>query len=207
MRFVYAHGFASSPRSSKAEAFRKALDARGVAVEIPALDGGDFGHLTIAGQLAILERTIQAAPVCLVGSSMGGFVSALYAAEHPEVEKLVLLAPAFGFAERWKDRIGPSHQADLEVFHYGEQRMRRVHHGLIEDGLRYPAEPDFKQPALLFHGVNDETVPVEYSRQFARTHANARLVELDSDHELLNVLDGVVADAISFLLESRYTGV
>lgn len=207
MRFIYVHGFASSPESRKAQAFHDALAARGATIEIPAMDGGDFEHLTISGQLAILESTIRSEPVCLVGSSMGGFVSALYAAAHPEVERLVLLAPAFGFAERWRDKVGPDPPRDFEVWHYGEKRMRRVHYGLIEDGLRYPGEPDFRQPALMFHGVRDETVPVEYSRDFAAHHAKAKLVELDSDHELLDVLGRIVDDAVPFLLASRYTGV
>lgn len=206
MRFVYVHGFASSPQSRKARAFHDALAARGVTIEIPAMDGGDFEHLTISGQLAILEGTIRAEPVCLVGSSMGGFVSALYAAAHPEVERLVLLAPAFGFAERWRDKAGPDPPGDIEVWHYGEGRMRRVHYGLIEDALRYSGEPDFRQPALMFHGVRDETVPVAYSRGFAAQHANARLVELDSDHELLDVLARIVDEAAPFLVRTLRRG-
>jgi hypothetical protein len=206
VRFVYVHGFASSPLSRKAEAFQKGLEARGVAVEIPTMDGGDFEHLTISGQLGILESAIRAEPVCLAGSSMGGFVASLYAAKHPEVEKVVLLAPAFGFAERWHRKLGPEQPPDIEVFHYGEKRMRRVHYELIEEGLCYPGEPDFQQPALIFHGVHDETVPVQYSREFAAHHANAKLIELESDHELLDVLDRIVAEAVPFLLDNGYTG-
>src|SRR5271166_4623037 len=99
--FVYIHGFASGPASRKAEGFREALDARRIAVEIPVMDQRDFEHLTISGQLGVLEDTIQKRPVFLIGSSMGGYLASLYAAAHPEVVRLVLLAPAFGFAERW----------------------------------------------------------------------------------------------------------
>ncbi|HWF11857.1 MAG TPA: YqiA/YcfP family alpha/beta fold hydrolase [Bryobacteraceae bacterium] len=202
---VYVHGFASSPKSAKAEAFRKALDARGIPIEIPAMDGGDFEHLTISGQLAILEQTIRSKPVDIVGSSMGGLVASLYAAAHPEVNRLVLLAPAFEFAARWRDKVRATNPGEpgpcgFTVFHYGEGRIRRVHAGLIEDALRYSGTPDFKQPALIFHGEHDETVPVECSREFAAAHTNTRLVELDSDHELLSVLDRIVAEAMPFLM-------
>lgn len=132
---------------------------------------------------------------------MGGYLAALYASAHPEVKKLVLLAPAFGFAPRWDQKIGEPKPSDFEVFHYGEKRMRRVHYGLIEDALRFPAAPGFVQPAWIFHGIHDETVPIEYSRDFAAAHPNVRLTELDSDHELLNVLDRIVDDALPFLLE------
>lgn len=200
-RFVYIHGFASSPQSRKARSFRDALSARGVHVDVPAMDGGDFGHLTIPGQLRILEETIRGEAVHLIGSSMGGYLAALYAASHAEVDRMVLMAPAFGFAERWDRRIGEPKPADMEVFHYGEGRMRRVHYGLIEDAMQYPAAPDFVQPARIFHGIHDDVVPVEDSRDFASTHANAWLTELDSDHELLDVLDRVVDEAVPFLLE------
>jgi pimeloyl-ACP methyl ester carboxylesterase len=201
MKFVYIHGFASSPRSRKAVAFQSALAARGVSLDVPAMDQGDFAHLTISGQLNLLERTIHEVPVCLIGSSMGGFLAALYAAAHPEVSRLVLLAPAFGFAPRWRQKIGTPPPADFQVFHYGDNALRRVHYGLIEDALTFPSVPDFAQPALIFHGVHDDVVPVENSRAFATSHPNARLVELDSDHELLNVLDRIIGEAVPFLLD------
>ena len=201
MRFVYLHGFASSPRSSKAVTFRSALAGAGIALEIPALDEGDFEHLTISRQLALIERMLHGEPVFLIGSSMGGYLAALYAAGHPEVSGLVLLAPAFGMAARWDARINEPKPADIEVFHYGDRAMRRVHYGLIEDALRYPPLPDFRQPALIYHGIRDEVVPVENSRAFVAAHPNASLTELDSDHELLNVQREIATSALPFILK------
>jgi hypothetical protein len=198
MRFLYIHGFASGPGSRKAQAFRSALSSLGVDLEIPLLDEGDFEHLTISGQLAVITRALNGHPARLIGSSMGGYLAALYAAAHPEVLRLVLLAPAFGFAARWKEKI-PGRPEFLEAFHYAEGAMRSVHYGLIEDALRYPAMPDFTQPARIFHGIHDEVVPIDYSRDFRAAHPNAELTELDSDHELLNVLDTIVAGAVTFL--------
>ena len=204
MKFLYLHGFASSPRSSKALAFQSALAESGVSLQIPALDEGDFEHLTLSGQLALVESTLGGEPACIIGSSMGGYLAALYAAGHPEISRLVLLAPAFGFASRWQARwrksMNEAKPAALEVFHYGDQAMRRIHYGLIEDALQYPAVPDFTQPALIFHGIHDDVVPVESSRNFAAAHANARLIELDSDHGLLNVLERIVSEAVPFLI-------
>jgi uncharacterized protein len=205
MRFVYLHGFASGPQSRKAQAFRRTFERRGVELEIPCLDEGDFERLTISGQLRMVEKTLAGSPCRLIGSSMGGYLAALYAAGHPEVDRLVLLAPAFGFASRWREMQGPeviSHWRDtgwLEVFHYGAKTQRRVHYGLLEDAANFPGFPDFRQDALIFHGVKDSVVPVALSREFVASHPNARLRVMDSDHELLDVLDVVTTEAVPFL--------
>jgi pimeloyl-ACP methyl ester carboxylesterase len=200
MRVLYLHGFASSPQSRKAEAFQSASESIGIPLEIPALDGGDFEHLTISGQLSMIDSMLNGEPVRLIGSSMGGYLAALYAAAHPEVSRLVLLAPAFAFAPRWQAENFKNRES-LEVFHYGDRMVRRVHYGLIEDALQYPPIPDFRQPALIFHGLHDDVVPADYSRNFAATHANAQLIELESDHELLDVLEGIVNQALTFLVD------
>jgi pimeloyl-ACP methyl ester carboxylesterase len=206
MRYLYLHGFASGAQSRKARAFREALAAEGVDLEIPGLDGGDFEHLTIGGQLRVIADTLAGQPARIIGSSMGGYLAALYAAQHPEVERLVLLAPAFGFADRWRELTGPERLAEwratgwIEVFHYAENAPRRVHYGLFEEAQRHPANPDFAQRALIFHGINDETVPVSLSRAFAARHPNAQLIELDSDHELTAPLPRIVSESLPFLL-------
>jgi pimeloyl-ACP methyl ester carboxylesterase len=203
MRYVYLHGFASSPDSRKAQAFAKAFEAREIVLEIPALDSGDFEHLTISGQLSIVEKLLQGEAACLIGSSMGGYLAALYASRHAETARLVLLAPAFNFPGRWAARADHDGQWSasgwLEVYHYGDKRQRRLHYGMIEDARQYPPTPDFHQPCLILHGTNDDTVPVTESREFAGCHPAALLRELDSDHELANVLETVIVTGMTFL--------
>lgn len=205
MRFIYLHGFASGPGSRKAQTFRSALEARGIQLEIPDLAMGDFEHLTISGQLRVIEKLLNGAPCRMIGSSMGGCLASLYAAAHPEVDRLVLMAPAFGFVARWQEMQGAAGIARwrdtgwLDVLHYGDRTMRRVHYGLLEDARDFPGFPDFRQPALIFHGVNDSVVPVDLSREFVGSHPNACLREVNSDHELLDVLDAVIAEAVPYV--------
>jgi pimeloyl-ACP methyl ester carboxylesterase len=207
MRCVYLHGFASGPQSRKAQAFREALEGSGINLEIPVLDESDFEHLTLSGQLQVIERALNGAPCRLIGSSMGGYLAALYAAAHPEVDRLVLLAPAFGFQARWREIHGDEaiehwrQTGWLPVYHYGTKEVRRVEFRLYEDAGRFPSYPDFHQPAWIFHGVNDTVVPIGFSRTFAAEHPNARLTELPSDHELLDALGGIVRDSLPFLTE------
>jgi pimeloyl-ACP methyl ester carboxylesterase len=207
MNTIYLHGFASGPSSRKAQFFRERFAEHGLELQIPQLDEGDFEHLTITGQLRLLERLAGGRPVSLIGSSMGGYIAALYAARHPEVEKVVLMAPAFYFPQRWEQQLGTTVAAKwmrsgkLAVYHYSEGRMRDVGYELVEDGARYEMAPDVKQPTLIFHGLKDTVVPPAYSQEFAEAHpANVRLTLLDSAHEMTDVLEPIWAETSSFLI-------
>lgn len=192
---IYLHGFASGPASRKAQFFQNKLLEHGIMVHVPDLNEGGFEHLTLTAQLAIVERLAGDRPVRLIGSSLGGYLSAVYASRHPEVERLVLLAPAFGFPNRWRDSLG-SEQVEtwkrtgkLPVYHYGDGCQRNLGYQLMEDATGYEDFPDFHQQALILHGRQDPLVPANLSEQFAATHSNARLCLVDSGHELMDVLD------------------
>jgi pimeloyl-ACP methyl ester carboxylesterase len=207
MKYIYLHGFASSPASRKAQFFAAKLRAEGCAVEIPALESEGFRNLTITGQLNVIEKAAAGEKaVRLIGSSMGGYLAALYASREARVDRVVMLAPAFGFAERWVDRLGEGkmrqwrEEGFLEMFHYAGGQPEAVGYGLIEDGLRYPAEPAVHQPAQIFHGVQDDVVPVAFSRQYVARHAHVQLTELDSGHELTDVMDEIWTLSRDFLL-------
>lgn len=205
-RILYLHGFASGPSSTKARYFRGLLEGAGALVEVPELAAGDFENLTITGQLEVIAQAAAGEPVSLMGSSMGGYLAALYAARHPEVQRLVLLAPGFAFGHRWPEYLGPEtvdqwrRTGFLEVFHYAENRQRKLRYSLLEDAARYEDFPDFRQPALIFHGTHDDVVPARRSEEFAAAHANARLEILDSGHDLLNVMDYIAPRIVEFLV-------
>lgn len=204
-RFVYLHGFASSPRSRKACFLEERFREFGIDLEIPNLVEGSFKNLTITGQLNVLERLCRGEPVSLIGSSMGGYLAALYAARHANTQKIVLLAPAFSFASRWIETLGSEaverwKRTDaLQVFHYGEGREMELGYQLIEDALKFQAYPNVSQPALILHGRDDAVVPSEYAQTFAARHPNSRLRLLDSDHDLVNVLDEMWSEIEAFL--------
>jgi pimeloyl-ACP methyl ester carboxylesterase len=203
--FVYLHGFASSPQSKKAQFFRKRFAEKGLALEIPALDGGDFTHLTITGQLQILDDVVAGRSAVLLGSSLGGYLAALYAALHSNVAKLVLLAPAFRFPSRWRERHSPEDverwQRDgaIPIFHYGYNREVPLGYQLMEDSLKYEDEPEFAQPALVLHGRMDPVVPPSISTGYAARHSNVTLRLFDSGHELTEVLEDLWEETTTFL--------
>lgn len=206
MKFIYLHGFASGPTSGKAQYFRRKFEDRGFPLLIPQLDGGDFENLTLTSQLEIITRSAEGEPVALMGSSMGGYLAALYASRHPETTRLVLLAPAFYFPLRWAQTLGPDQTADwlrtgkMEVLHYVDGSRRQVSYRLIEDAAQYPSAPDFNQPAIVFHGTGDEVVPPSYSEEFAAAHPNVALRLLPSDHSLADQTGRIWEEAGPFLL-------
>ena len=137
---------------------------------------------------------------------MGGYLAALYAARHPRtVSAVVLMAPAFGLAVRWTRSLGFEGMGEWqrlgyrEVFHYGENRQARISYDLIADGLQYEEFPDVRCPALVIHGVRDESVDYKLSTRFCEGRANAELVLYDSDHQLLDMLDPMWERVSTFL--------
>jgi uncharacterized protein len=207
LRILYLHGFASSPASRKAQFFANRLQVDGLRLEIPDLAEGNFEQLTISRQLRAVDRLLEGEPAALIGSSLGGYLAALYAADHPEVDRLVLLAPAFDFPRLWQASLGQEGIAEWRrnrtklVFHHAEQREMPLDFEFLEDAIRFPAFPHFAQPALLFHGEQDPVVPIGHSVLFASSHPNVRLHRLNSAHELTDVLDEIWLPARTFLLD------
>jgi|SRR5665213_528609 len=206
MNIVYLHGFASSPQSGKAQFFNAKFEALGIPIAIPQLDQGDFEHLTISGMLDVTAAAVANRPTVLMGSSLGGFVAALFAARHPAlVQRLVLLAPALGFAERWKQRFTAEELAEWKrhgtksFYHFAHKRDARLAYAFVEDALHYEGEPNITQPTLILHGTADNVVPVEVSRDYASRHANVTLKEFASGHELTDVTAALWQETAAFL--------
>ena len=174
-------------------------------LEIPRLDQDDFEGLTITGQLQVIERAVADGPAVLMGSSLGGYLAALFASRHRSIEKLVLMAPAFQFPRRWRERYSSEDlarwklQGSIPVFHYGYQEDRPLGYQILEDAQKYEDEPEFQQPALVLHGIHDEVVPVGISKSYAARYANVSLRLFDSGHELTNVLEDLWEETLRFL--------
>lgn len=89
-RVVFAHGKESGPWGSKINHLANIAEALGFAVDSPDYQGMDDPRARVA---QLLEQTPSGAPLVLVGSSMGGYVSAM-ACERLTPDALLLMAPA-----------------------------------------------------------------------------------------------------------------
>ena len=193
MKYLYLHGFASSPNSYKARQIQKCFAELGLAVDIPDLNLTDFGTVTLSDQLDFLERNYFAdgQPITVIGSSLGGFLAVQLAARNVVVEKLVLFAPAFGFGKRIAEAIGAENIAQWQqdgvrqFYHYGLQRNVNLHFQFLIDAQNYSEDQLTRSlPTLIFHGIDDDVVPVGLSQEFAQRRSQVTLHILEDDHAL-----------------------
>lgn len=205
--YIYLHGFASSPQSAKAEYLRDRFSSLHIPLKIPDLNQGDFSHLTITRQMQQVEAEFppDGTPVTLIGSSLGGLTAARIGQRNLQVQRLVLLAPAFGFLSHWLSRLGEEQvqrwQAEkyLSVYHYGEKRSLPLSYDFVLDASQYQEESLQRFiPTLILHGRDDEVIPIHASRNFATNRPWVDLIELDSDHALANVMPDIWENITDF---------
>lgn len=195
MEYIYLHGFASSPSSTKAMYLRDRFAELGIDLKTPDLNQGDFSHLSITRQInQIAAEFAGNSAVTLIGSSLGGLTATWLAEKYPQVQKLVLLAPAFEFLSHWLQQLGEEKlkqwqlEQNLMVYHYGEKRSLPLNYNFVLDAAKYQDQLLRDVPTLILHGVGDEVIPITASRNFARLHSGVKLVELNSDHALADVM-------------------
>jgi pimeloyl-ACP methyl ester carboxylesterase len=205
---LYLHGFASGPSSHKARVLSERFRAMGVHLEVPDLTPGadGFERSTPSSMLAVAEARLASAPPphALVGSSLGGYLSAVAASRDPSIERLVLLAPAFRQFDRWRARLTETELEDWrahgrETMHYASNRTRRIGWGFFEDARGFPPFPEVRVPTLCIAGTRDETVPIADVEAFVARTPTARLVAVDDGHELAASLDRIFDEARAFL--------
>jgi pimeloyl-ACP methyl ester carboxylesterase len=212
---IYIHGFASSPRSSKAERFERELRARDIGFSCPDLNQPAFESLTVTRMLDDVRRALDGVsegPIALVGSSLGGFVAIHAAALHGRdvVDRIVLLAPAVDFGGNRLRQLG-EHGIDewrrtgsLEVFHYGDDTTRRIGYGLYEDASRYDAFAVVDvPPTLIYQGRRDDSVDPSAVIKWADGRPDVDLRLIDDDHQLTSSIDEIWDGADAFLLGRR----
>jgi uncharacterized protein len=196
--FIYLHGFASSPNSTKARDIKSFFASLDIDIKIPDLNNSDFSHLTITRQI---QQVAQEFPndgnsVTLIGSSLGGLTAVHLAENNLCVQRLVLLAPAFDFLSHWLPKLGEKKierwQQDkyMMIYHYGKACELPLHYDFVTDAALYQQDKLRRQiPTLILHGVNDDVIPIQASQEFARSRPWVEMLELESDHALFNVIN------------------
>ncbi|MEH2194078.1 MAG: YqiA/YcfP family alpha/beta fold hydrolase [Nostoc sp.] len=197
MQYIYLHGFGSSPNSAKVRDIGDRFTQIHTKLKIPDLNAGDFSQLTITRQITQVaaEFSNNSTPVTLIGSSLGGLTAAHLGQQYLQIQRLVLLAPAFGFLSHWLPKLGDEQvqrwqqQKSIMVYHYGEKRSISLSYDFVTDAAQYQEKLLQRPiPTLILHGKKDEVIPIEASRDFSRCRSWVELIELDSDHALGDVM-------------------
>lgn len=199
---LYLHGLASSPKGRKRDLLEKRLGPEGFRVEAPDLNAPSFRELSFEAMVEAAARdAARLRPAVVIGSSLGALV-ALALARRPEGSglPLVLLAPALGFAERWRTKLPDGDP--LEMYHHGAEKDLPVRRGFFEEmaAVRVDEEPP-AAPVSVVMGRLDESVPCEQvEERFRAWEATGRLapgsrltVVEDGDHGLLEQGDAIEA--------------
>ncbi|MBP9742961.1 MAG: alpha/beta fold hydrolase [Burkholderiales bacterium] len=190
--YIYLHGFASGPASSKAQYFKQQLENYQQKVIIPDLNMDDFSNLTLSRQLNQVRALIELSskPIIMFGSSMGGITAAILAEQYLNIAKVILLAPAFRISELWargntNDLKQWQVNQEYPIMHYSYNQKINLKYNFYLDLFKHNDKNFARQlPALIFHGIHDDIVPIDYSREYTAAHKLTTLIEVDDDHSL-----------------------
>ncbi|MCY7332625.1 MAG: alpha/beta fold hydrolase [Pseudanabaena sp. CAN_BIN31] len=208
MNYLYLHGFASSPQSTKAKYMQQKFAELGLTLHVSDLNLTDFSTVTLSEQLDYLDRTYlqDNQEITVIGSSLGGFLAVQLAAQNLLVQKLVLFAPAFGFSQRIAQALGEKNikqwqeSGSREFYHYGLNRNVNLQFQFFVDAQKYSEEKLLRSlPMLIFHGINDDVVPASLSEEFAKRRSQVTLKLLNDDHALGKDLESIWQNTKQFL--------
>lgn len=219
---VWVHGLGSNRGGEKAQALEAACSRRRWTFAAFDFRGHGQSSSTLRDMRATrLVQDLQAVQSCLrergigrialVGSSMGAFAAAWFAVgmQREVVPACVFIAPSFSFLDRLAASVSP---AELDAWR--QTRVREFQnewiaielgYGMLEERVDYPLVGLVQQwslPTLIFHGMQDRTVPWEESVHFVqstqRAQAELRLYR-EGDHRLTAFKDEIAEETCRFL--------
>ena len=160
VRLMYLHGLASSPRGRKRAVLEDRFGSDGFEVVAPDLNVPSFRKLSFQEMVhAARAACDRAEPRVIIGSSLGALVALSLSKDLDRLSpSLVLVAPALGFHERWKEKLPDAEE--FEMFHHGEERELPIHRRFFEEmALVRVDETPPPAPVSVVMGTEDETVP------------------------------------------------
>lgn len=187
---IFSHGFGGNYQVGTQ--YAEALATKGYVVYCFDFCGGSPGSrsdgstlemsiLTEQADLETVIRMVQEQPyvdndnIFLMGTSMGGAVSAITAAAcGDEIQGAILLYPAFILADNANEQF-ESVEDIPDTYHLMWMTVGRVFAEDLLDYDIYEAISAYKKDVLLIHGDADSIVPLSYSEKAVEAYVSARL--------------------------------
>ncbi|MCD8316632.1 MAG: alpha/beta hydrolase [Eggerthellaceae bacterium] len=144
----------------------------------------------------MIDDRIDEDRINLLGTSQGGFVSTVVGSQRQnDINSLFLMCPAYRINDFVKENfprgapdepfyflnmeLGPKYVEDTDVYHI------------------YDLLPGIDIPVTIYHGTDDELVPISYSRRAFDVLTDAGLIEIPgSGHTLTDHMVMIEADMI-----------
>ena len=184
MRVLFAHGFEGAPDGGKPTYMSEVL---GWDVVAPVMSEKGWN---IEQETDVLLDYIDAGNFDLIaGSSMGGLAAANASALRPDAEfGLLLIAPAFGLAEMWHNRLTAAEMVEWERKDAYAYQGFELNISLGWDFMQTADKmswPELNHPTVILHGTQDDIVPIENSRLVAQRNSNVvALMEIEDSHRM-----------------------
>ena len=197
---VAIHGFGQR-RSDQFLSLVRYFKDKGIEVRTPDLfDANDLNDTDYLEWIKRAEIVVDQAlhenkEVILLGYSMGGVIASSLASRKP-ISKLILLAPAFTYIT-WKNvsntvaKLFDSNTPKIEALPSQYTELPNIFTNTFMT-LVDTLKNDITQvscPILIFHGMDDETIPYASSRRILQkiNHKNRALILLNEvGHKLLD---------------------
>ena len=216
---ILCHGMESNKDSDKLVLLSRALAQRGVMVlrfdfRYVGESSGKFEDITYSGEVEDLKaahalvQSRNPGKTAILGSSMGGTVALLFAAQQASLAALVTVAAQI-HPERFPRRVLTPAQAEqwrTQGFtHYNGQRINL---SLLDDldSLDVPeAVKKITCPVLILHGDKDEVVPVEEAYELDACLTNSKRLSIlpATDHRLSDpaIMRRAIVEALDWLTQ------
>jgi putative redox protein len=214
---ILCHGMESNKNSEKLVYVGEALAKRGILVlrfdfAYVGESSGRFEDITYSGEVDDLRaayalvQSRDPGKIAILGSSMGGTVALLFAAEEPEIAALVTVAAPV-HPEQFPQRTLTAQQIEQWrnrgfTFYHGQRLNVSLFHDL--EKINVPeAAARITCPVLIVHGDADEVVPVKEAHELhGRLNSSKRLLVLQGgDHRFSDpaIMQRAVAEALDWL--------
>ncbi len=211
MRYLYLHGWCSSPQSAKAAFFRQRFAERQLELLTPDLNLPDIQSLTLTRQLQQAQALIQNEPeVTVIGSSLGGLTALFLAEQCLQIKRLLLIAPALNFYHCALRSLGQQQHVKWQASgvlsvppHYGCPEHSLLNYHFLEDIKQYQASQEHLQrpvPGLVFHGRQDTDLDWQDTQAFCASRPYLAFHALEGGHSLYEAREQIWQLSEAFLL-------